>query len=63
MLGKDLLSLPDKYRKVIFMRHVEEKSYEDIADELNLPLGTVKAHIFRAREMLNKFLRGKVGNY
>ena len=56
-------SLPDKYRKVIFMRHVEEKSYEDIADELHLPLGTVKAHIFRAREMLNKFLRGKVGNY
>lgn len=56
-------ALPEKYRRVIHMRHVEEKSYEDIAQELNLPLGTIKAHIFRAREMLNKFLRGKVGNY
>lgn len=56
-------ALPEKYRRVIRMRHIEEKNYEDIADELNLPLGTVKAHIFRAREMLNKFLRGKVGNY
>ena len=55
--------LPDKYRRVIIMRHVEEKSYEDIAIELSLPLGTVKAHIFRAREMLNRFLRGKVGEY
>jgi RNA polymerase sigma-70 factor (ECF subfamily) len=55
--------LPEKYRKVIIMRHQEEKSYEEIAEELDLPLGTVKAHIFRAREMLYKQLRGKVGNY
>ena len=34
-----------------------------LAEELDLPLGTVKAHIFRAREMLYKQLRGKVGNY
>lgn len=56
-------SLPDKYRMVIVMRHQQEKSYEEIALELNLPLGTVKAHIFRAREMLYKQLRGKVGQY
>lgn len=56
-------SLPEKYRLVIVMRHQEEKSYEEIASELDLPLGTVKAHIFRAREMLYKQLRGKVGNY
>ena len=55
--------LPEKYRVVIIMRHQEEKSYEEIAEELDLPLGTVKAHIFRAREMLYKSLRGKVGNY
>ncbi len=55
--------LPEKYRRVIMMRHQEEKSYEEIAEELDLPLGTVKAHIFRAREMLYKQLRGKVGNY
>lgn len=53
--------LPEKYRMVIVMRHQEEKSYEEIAEELDLPLGTVKAHIFRAREMLYRQLRGKVG--
>ncbi|MHB2154565.1 sigma-70 family RNA polymerase sigma factor [Calditrichota bacterium GD2] len=47
--------LPDKYRMAIILRHHEEKSYEEIAEILNLPLGTVKARIFRAREMLKKF--------
>jgi RNA polymerase sigma-70 factor (ECF subfamily) len=42
---------------VIVLRHQEEKSYEDIAEILKLPLGTVKARIFRAREMLNKKIK------
>lgn len=49
--------LPPKYHRVIVMRHQEEKSYEEIAEELDLPLGTVKAHIFRARKLLYKHLR------
>jgi RNA polymerase sigma-70 factor (ECF subfamily) len=53
-------SLPDKYRIVIVMRHNEEKSYEEISEFLKLPLGTVKAHIFRAREILNKYLKDKL---
>ncbi len=52
-------ALPEKYYRVIVMRHQQEMTYEDIAQALDLPLGTVKAHIFRAREMLNKILRGK----
>lgn len=52
-------ALPPKYYRVIVMRHQQEKSYEEIARELDLPLGTVKAHIFRARELLNKYLRDK----
>lgn len=52
-------SLPPKYHRVIVMRHQQEKSYEEIATELDLPLGTIKAHIFRARELLNKYLRDK----
>lgn len=51
--------LPEKYRKVIQLRHMEEKSYQEIAEVLDLPLGTVKAHIFRAREMLYKALKDK----
>lgn len=55
--------LPEKYRKVILLRHKEEKDYEEIAEELDIPLGTVKAHLFRARELLNKFLKDKIGHY
>ncbi len=51
-------SLPDKYREVIVFRHKEDKSYEEIADLLHIPVGTVKARIFRARELLKKKLRG-----
>lgn len=51
--------LPEKYRDVIKLRHMQEKSYQEIAEVLDLPLGTVKAHIFRAREMLYKALKDK----
>jgi len=51
-------TLPIKYRRVIIARHKEEKSYEEIARELGVPVGTVKARIFRARELLKKRLRG-----
>lgn len=53
-------SLPDKYKKVIELRHKEELSYEEISEILNLPIGTVKAHLFRARELLNKYLKDKL---
>ncbi|MDG5765838.1 sigma-70 family RNA polymerase sigma factor [Balneolales bacterium ANBcel1] len=56
-------SLPEKYRLVIRMRHMDEMSYEEISEELNLPLGTVKAHIFRARELLNKYLKDRIRAY
>jgi RNA polymerase sigma-70 factor (ECF subfamily) len=56
-IDEAIVSLPDKYRRVIVARHMEEKSYEEIADELGLPVGTVKARIFRARELLKKKLR------
>lgn len=56
-------SLPEKYRKVIQLRHMEEKSYQEIADILDSPLGTVKAHIFRARELLYKELKDKKGRF
>ena len=48
MLNEAIKNLPEKYHKVIRLRHVDEKSYEEIAEQLMLPLGTVKANIFRA---------------
>ena len=41
-----------KYRTMIEMRYYDELSYEEIAQELKLPLGTVKAQLFRAKELL-----------
>lgn len=63
MLEEAVNALPPKYRQVILMRHVDELEYQEIAKQLKLPLGTVKAHIFRAREMLYKYLRDKMRNY
>ena len=63
LLDDAINSLPPKYRQVIIMRHQEELEYQEIAKILKLPLGTVKAHIFRAREMLYKYLRDKMRNY
>lgn len=60
IINEAIDSLPPRYKHVIVLRHKEEKSYEEIAEILNLPLGTVKARIFRAREMLNKKLKDKL---
>jgi RNA polymerase sigma-70 factor (ECF subfamily) len=48
--------LKPHYRLLIEMRYYKELSYEEIATELNLPLGTVKAQLFRAREFLYQIL-------
>lgn len=53
-------NLPEKYRISIVLRHSEDKSYEEISQILNIPLGTVKARIFRAREMLKRQLKNKI---
>ena len=48
--------LKPRYRNLIELRYFKEYSYEEIANELNLPLGTVKAQLFRARELLFNIL-------
>jgi RNA polymerase sigma-70 factor (ECF subfamily) len=48
--------LPEKYRAVITLYHLQGMQYEEIASVLNLPLGTVKTHLFRAKEQLRKVL-------
>ncbi len=49
--------LSDKYRLMIELRYFEELSYDEIAQELGIPLGTVKAQLFRAKEMLYELLQ------
>jgi RNA polymerase sigma-70 factor (ECF subfamily) len=49
--------LKPHYRLLIQMRYFDEKSYDEIATELELPLGTVKAQLFRAREFLFNIMK------
>jgi len=55
-LGNVVSQLKPKYRRLIELRYYKEYSYEEIANELKLPLGTVKAQIFRAKELLYNIL-------
>lgn len=58
LLMRNLLDrLSDKYRRMIELRFFEELTYEEIAQKLEIPLGTVKAQLFRAKELLADMLR------
>jgi RNA polymerase sigma factor (sigma-70 family) len=61
-LMRSLVSkLKPRYRKLIELRYFSELSYEEIAEELELPIGTVKAQLFRARELLFNILKNTTG--
>lgn len=57
MVETAIASLPESYRSVIVLRHLQNLSYEEISRVLDLPLNTVKTRIFRAREALCKRLK------
>lgn len=46
--------LPEKYRLAVVLRHMQDKSIKEIAEILDLPEGTVKTHLFHARELLRR---------
>jgi len=56
LLHRVVRRLKPRYRTLVELRYFCEYSYEEIAKELELPLGTVKAQLFRAREMLFKMI-------
>ncbi|MOA57118.1 ECF RNA polymerase sigma factor SigR [compost metagenome] len=49
--------LPDHHRSVVVLRYLQDFSYNEIADSLNLPLNTVKSYLFRARQQLQQLLQ------
>jgi RNA polymerase sigma-70 factor (ECF subfamily) len=53
--------LKPRYKELVVLRYFREYSYEEIAQETDLPLGTVKAQLFRAREQLYKLMQDKKG--
>jgi RNA polymerase sigma factor (sigma-70 family) len=56
LMRKIVHNLKPRYRTLVELRYFREFSYDEIAKELNLPLGTVKAQLFRARDMLFKMI-------
>jgi RNA polymerase sigma-70 factor (ECF subfamily) len=63
--AEDLLDLvaqlPEKYRQVLILFYVEDKSYDQVAEILNLPLGTIKTNLYRARkEIAGALLRARM---
>ena len=60
-IEKAIAKLRPEYRACILLRHVEDRSYEEIAATLDLPLGTVKTYIHRARHELREALSGVRG--
>lgn len=55
--------LKPRYAKLVELRYYQELSYEEISQELDLPLGTVKAQLFRARELLYPLIKYKADNF
>lgn len=59
-LLKELIdTLPPRYQNLVKLRYYDEKSYEEIAVELDIPLGTVKARLFRAKDLLSVIIKRK----
>jgi len=57
LLHEVVNKLKPRYRKLVELRYFNEYSYEEISEELELPIGTVKAQLFRARELLYNILK------
>ena len=61
LIMKALESLSEDLRQAICLREIDEMSYEDIAVVMNCPVGTVRSRIFRAREIIDKYLSDNSG--
>jgi len=56
IVQEQLSQLPAKYRIVLILRHLQEMTYEEMAEILTMPIGTIKTHLFRARNLLKERL-------
>ena len=61
VVNSSLKQLPDDLRTALTLREIEGLSYEEIADVMNCPIGTVRSRIFRAREAIAENLRPLLG--
>jgi RNA polymerase sigma-70 factor (ECF subfamily) len=59
IINKAIDELPESFKAIIKLRHEDDLDYTEIANKLNMPIGTVKAHLFRARKLLLHSLKSK----
>lgn len=59
-IHRHIALLPDRYRIVVTLFYLQEMSYQEIAEITGLPMGTVKTHLFRAKEMLRRAMENEV---
>jgi RNA polymerase sigma-70 factor (ECF subfamily) len=59
-LESALATVDEPYRSIVVMREIQDMTYNEIVDTLELPLNTVKVYLHRGRKMLREALRGKV---
>jgi RNA polymerase sigma-70 factor, ECF subfamily len=62
MVREQMEKLPARYRSVLILRHLQEMTYEEMADILSMPIGTIKSHLFRARHLLKERLYNAFSN-
>lgn len=56
LVREQLSTLPSKYRIVLILRHLQDMTYEEMAEILTMPIGTIKTQLFRARNLLKERL-------
>jgi len=62
LIQKAVSSLPEDLRSLVILKDMDDRTYEDIAEILDMKSGTVKSRLARARQILREQLRGMIGN-
>lgn len=59
LISREIERMPEQYRVILTLYYIEEMSYEEMSEILQLPLGTIKTHLFRGRALLRSAVIGK----
>lgn len=60
LLASEIAGLPEHYRAAVTLFYVQEMKYEEMADIMNVPVGTVKSYLFRGRNLLRERIIGRM---
>lgn len=61
-IDRAIAELPDNYRDIIYLRYIEDLSYQQIADTLSLPVSTIETRLFRGKKLLQQKLVSLMGD-